>query len=107
MPEDIASMIILLLFVGIGIWAMVRALSRTVKNRKAPIKSVKAEIINKQITEPFSKYSGSGKNEKHVITFSAEGKKLSFYVSAFSYNGYKVGEKGVLKYKGDRIIAFK
>ena len=34
-------------------------------------------------------------------------KKKSFYVSQFSYNGYRVNERGTLKYKGDKLIEFK
>ena len=30
----------------------------------------------------------------------------SFYVSELSYGGYRVGESGTLKYRGDRIIDF-
>jgi hypothetical protein len=41
-----------------------------------------------------------------VVTFSAEGKRLSFYVSAFSYAGYTINESGMLTYKGDRLIGF-
>ena len=55
----------------------------------------------------FSKYSGTGKHEKYVVVFSVDGKKKSFYVSQFSYNGYRVNEKGTLKYKGDKLIEFK
>ena len=42
-----------------------------------------------------------------MIVFSVNGKKKSFYVSQFSYNGYKVNEKGTLKYKGNKLISFK
>ena len=38
--------------------------------------------------------------------FSVGEKKKSFYVSQFSYGGYRVGEKGTLKHKGDRLIGF-
>jgi len=55
----------------------------------------------------FAKYSGNGKREKYVIVFSVGGKKKSFYVSEFSYGGYRINEKGVLKYKGDKIVDFK
>ena len=44
---------------------------------------------------------------EYLIVFSVDGKKKSFYVSQFSYGGYRVNEKGVLKYKGDKLIEFK
>ena len=86
---------------------MVSIIARTIKNRYASVKTVKAVVIDKHIVENFSKYSGNGKSEKYVIVFSIDGKKKSFYVSQFSYNGYRVNEKGLLKYKGNKLIEFK
>ena len=107
MPENISSIVMFSLFVGVGSLAMGRILIRTIKNRYAPIKTAKAVIIDKNKTETFSKYSGDGKAEKYVIVFSVNGKKKSFYVSQFSYNGYRINENGTLKYKGDKLIEFK
>ena len=107
MPENISNVIIISLFLGVGALAVVSLLVKTVKNRYAPIKTVKAVIIDKNKVETFSKYSGTGKSEKYVIVFSVGGKKKSFYVSQFSYNGYRVNERGTLKYKGDKLIEFK
>ena len=107
MPENISNIVIVSLFMGVGALALVSLLVKAIKNRYAPIKTVKAVIIEKNKVEAFSKYSGTGKSEKYVIVFSVEGKKKSFYVSQFSYNGYRVNEKGTLKYKGDKLIEFK
>ena len=107
MPENISNIVIVSLFMGVGALALVSVLVKVVKNRYAPIKTVKAVVIDKNKVETFSKYSGNGKSEKYVIVFSVEGKKKSFYVSQFSYNGYRINEKGTLKYKGDKLIEFK
>ena len=107
MPENISNIIIISLFVGVGALAVVSLLVKAVKNRCAPIKTVKAVVIDKNKVEYFSKYSGTGKSEKYVIVFSVNGKKKSFYVSQVSYNGYRINEKGTLKYKGDKLIDFK
>ena len=107
MPENISNVIIISLFLGVGALAVVSLLVKAVKNRYAPIKTVKAVVIDKNKVEAFSKYSGNGMSEKYVIVFSVEGKKKSFYVSQFSYNGYRVNERGTLKYKGDKLIEFK
>ena len=107
MPENISNIVISSLFIGVGALAMVSLLIRIIKNRYAPIKTVKAVVIDKNKIETFSKYSGNGKAEKYVIVFSVNGKKKSFYVSQFSYNGYRINEKGTLKYKGDKLIEFK
>ena len=107
MLENISNIVIISLFVGVGVLAMVSILIRSVKNRCAPVKTVQAVVVDKNKVETFSKYSGSGKQEKYVIVFSVGGKKKSFYVSQFSYNGYRISEKGTLQYKGDKLIAFK
>lgn len=107
MPENIVSIVMTSLFLGIGILAMVRIIVRAFRNKYAPVKTVKATVIDKQKLEAFSKYSGNGKSEKYVIVFSVNGKKKSFYVSPFSYGGYRLNEKGTLKYQGDRLIEFK
>ena len=107
MPENISNIVILSLFIGIGALAMVSIIVRTIKNRYAPVRSVKAVVIDKNKVETFSKYSGNGKAEKYVIVFSVNGKKKSFYVSQFSYNSYRINENGTLKYMGDKLIEFK
>ena len=106
MPENIASIVFLSLFVGISVFAFVSLLVKLIKNRVAPVKTVKAVVLDKQKVEIFSKYSGTGKREKYVIVFSVDGKKKSFYVSQFSYGGYRLNEKGTLKYQGDKLIDF-
>ena len=107
MPENISNIVITFLFMSIGVLAFGSILVRTIKNRYAPIKTVKAFVIDKNKIETFSKYSGNGKAEKYVIVFSVNGKKKSFYVSEFSYNSYKINEKGTLKYKGNKLVEFK
>lgn len=107
MPEDITNIVIISLFMGVGVLALAGIIIRTLKNKHAPIKTVTAVVIDKRKVETFSKYSGNGKSEKYVIVFSVDGKKKSFYVSQFSYGGYRVNEKGMLKYKGDKLISFK
>lgn len=107
MPDDYSNIVIMALFIGIGVLAMVSILVKLAKNRYAPMKVVKAVVVDKNKVKNFSKYSRPNMIEKYVIVFSVDGKKKSFYVSQFSYNGYKINEKGTLKYKGDRLIEFK
>lgn len=102
MPENLPSIIIFSLFVGIWLLALIRFIG----NKLAPVKTVKAQVTHKQRQEVFSKYSGNSKCYKYVVVFTAEGKTMSFYVSEFSYNGYKVNERGTLTYKGNRLIDF-
>ena len=102
MPENLSNIIIIALFLGIWLLAAIRLLAK----RLAPVKTIAAVVADKHKTEVFSKYAGNGKHIKYVVVFSAGGKKLSFYVSEFSYGGYRVGEKGTLTYKGSKLIGF-
>ena len=103
MPD---ALTIVLFTLGIGLYVLV-FIRVFIKNKLAPEKTVNAVVVNKQINESFSKYAGNGKRKKYVVVFSIDGKKKGFYVSEFSYGGYRVGEKGKLTYKGDRLISFK
>ena len=107
MPDNIFSYICTALFLGIWLLYMVRIISKAIKSKYGPTKTVNAVVIDKHIIESFSKYAGNGKKEKYVIVFSVDSKKKSFYVSQFSYNGYRINEKGTLKYKGDKLIGFR
>ena len=76
------------------------------RNKYGRIKTVKATVCHKQKVEGFSKYRGSGKATSFVVTFDTGKKHLYFNVPEFSYHGYRVGERGTLKYRGKWIIDF-
>ena len=107
MPENMFSTIIAFLLLGLWILAILSFFVRLVKNRHAPVETVRAVVIDKHTIETFSKYSGTGKREKFVVVFSSGGRKFAFHVSEFSYNGYRIGDTGMLTYQGDKIIGFK
>ena len=106
MPNNLIGHLLAALFLGIWILVLVRILVKAIRNKFAPIRTVPAVVLGKQTVHSFSKYTGNGRHEKYAVIFSIEGKKKSFYVSKFSYDGYKVNGKGTLTYKGDRIIRF-
>lgn len=94
------------LFYGFFTAVYLRLLYLALRDRVAPVRTVQARVADKHVIESASKYSGDGKSRRYVVGFDADGKRLSFYVNAFSYNGYRVGEKGTLTYKGRRLIDF-
>ena len=106
MTGNLYSSMVIVLVAGLWVLVIVSMIVRVVKRNRGPVKTVKAVVSDKHKLEVFSAYSGAGTREKYVVVFSAQGKKLSFYVSEFSYNGYQIGEKGTLKYAGDRLIEF-
>ena len=101
MPENLGGYIgfgvTVIWFVGMLIWFFRRQFGKT--------RTVKATLINKQINEIFYKCCPTGKKQ-YYVTFLVNGKRRSFQVSELSYNGYRKGETGTLKYKGDRLIDF-
>lgn len=94
--------IAIILFMALWFFVGVKLLLR----RLGPVRTVAAKIVDKHKAETFSKYSGTGKAVRYIVTFEIAGKRKGFYVSEFSYGGYRKGETGTLKYKGDRIIDF-
>ena len=92
----------IILFASLWVFVGVKLLLR----RLGPVRTVKAKVLDKHKAETFSKYSGTGKAVRYVVTFEIDGKRKGFYVSELSYDGYRRGETGTLKYKGDRIIDF-
>ena len=79
---------------------------RFFRSRFGKPRTVNAEVIGKQAVEHYSKLAPNGTKVRYAVTFLVEGKKKSFYVSEFSYGGYRKGEKGKLTYQGDRLIDF-
>ena len=80
---------------------------RFIKNMFLPVKTTRATVCNKYTVKTSAKTPSPLSPKKYMVVFSAGEKRLSFQVSEFSYNGYNLGEKGALTYKGNRIIDFK
>ena len=97
------------IFLFIGIIIMVGFLLRIILNKFGNEKEVEAKVINKQYYQSrLARKTENFRDEDcYVVTFLAGDKKLSFYVSECSYNGYKVNQKGSLRYKGTTLIDFK
>ena len=92
-------------------WSLVLLLNgivlfRLLRSRLGHPITVEAEVIGKQTVERFSKYAANGITVRYAVVFLVNGKKKSFYVSEFSYSGYRKGERGRLTYQGDRLIDF-
>ena len=106
MSGDNTAIIIFLVFMGLLSLIYLAPAIRLIQSKFGPVKTVKAVVTNKYISKSFSKYAGNGEKVKYVIVFSIEGKKKYFSVSQFSYDGYRVNEKGTLTYKGSTLLKF-
>ncbi len=85
-------------------WILI--VKKLIWNKVAPVKCVKAEVVDKYKPDMVSRYPGVSKQEKCIVVFKTKNEKLSFNVAPFSYDNYRIGEKGTLKYKGNQIISF-
>lgn len=81
-------------------------IKKLISGKRASVKTVTAKVIDKFEKNTVSHYPGFGEKSKFIIVFSAENKKLSFSVSAFSYANYQIGKTGMLQYRGNEIISF-
>ena len=104
--DQLPQILFIALLFGLWFFVAIKVGIRYFRSRNGKVRTVKARVADKFQTEVFDKYRGSGKSVRYRVVFEAEGKKLSFAVSEFSFGGYRVGERGTLKYQGDRLIDF-
>ena len=93
--------------VAVALLLFGRIICRSLRNKYAKLKTGKALVTDKFVSDKFTKiYGAAAKKPQYYVVFEMDGKKMSFRVSEFSYAGYKVGERGTLKYKGDKLVDF-
>lgn len=85
-------------------WILI--IRKIITNKFSTVKTAKAKVVDKYKPDIVSNYPGTFKSERYIVVFATKDKKLSFDVSEFSYDNYKINEKGTLKYKGNKIISF-
>lgn len=105
---NIINIIVNIIFALIGVSIFVLVLIKLIKDRVAVEKTIKATIVDKNTykEQVASKVQAAYPKQRYVVIFDCNGKKKSFYVSGFSYNGFRKGEKGELTYKGTKLISF-
>lgn len=106
--EGIFSTLVNSVFIVLGICLMAGICFRVYKDVFSREMSAKAKVIDKNEFEKrvVSKAQAPYTQKKYVVIFDADGRRKSFYVSEASYKSCKVGEKGVLKYKGSKFHDF-
>ena len=94
------AVVFTVIYTGFLIW-------RFLRGKYGPVKTVKAKVVSKYKLDTQTKIYGSlAKPAGYAVVFSINGKPRRFLVSEFSYNGYRKGETGTLRYRGDRIVSF-
>ncbi len=110
MPDnafDIVQTCLIVFLFGLTTFVMGKMIFRALWSRYAPVKTVKAKVVDKVKVDKLTKiYGQAAKPALYYVVFDIGDKKKSFAVSEFSYGGYRVNETGTLKYKGDKIVDF-
>ncbi|MBR3979024.1 MAG: DUF2500 family protein [Oscillospiraceae bacterium] len=107
MPESVQKVIILL-EIACTLILFGSIIYQAFRNKFAKVETAKAQVIDKFKQDKFAKiYSSAARTSQHYVVFQIGNKKKSFRVSEFSYGGYRIGERGTLKYKGDKLVHFK
>lgn len=102
-PQDIYALIFVSAFViGTAYW-----IGSTLWNRKRPPKKTKATVVDKYKLDTATKIRGSlASPARFVVVFEINGKCKHLFVSEFSYGSYRKGEKGMLRYRGRKVVDF-
>ena len=97
------------IFSLIGIIIIAGIFIRTINNMLSKEKSIEAIIIDKNSydKEIIRKSEPPFLKKEYTLTFLCKNKKMIFSVSELSYKNFRLNQKGILKYKGNRFIDFK
>ncbi len=93
-------------FLGIVIAGSIAV--RFVYNHLTSEKKENAVVINKQCFDRrvYLKHSSSYTVKEYIITFETSDKKRFFNVSELSFSSVKIGQMGLLTYKGNKFVSF-
>ncbi len=110
MAEDTyetVQFIVMLLLGALTAFALTKVFFRFFWSKVAPVKTVQAKVVDKFKNDRATRsYGRAAAATAYFVVFDCGNKRRSFKVSEFSYGGYRVGESGMLKYKGHRIVDF-
>ena len=102
-PKEIVQLISVILW-SIGMFSWIGI---TIWNRKRPPKKAKATVVDKYKLDTATKIRGSlASPARFVVVFEINGKCKHLFVSEFSYGSYRKGEKGMLRYRGRKVVDF-
>lgn len=106
--ENIFNTVVIIAFVGVSAVIALGVAVRLLKDTFGPVKTEDAVVFDKRKYDEriIRKAQAPYTSKKYVVDFDCHGKKKSFYVAEISYNSYKKGQKGTLKYKGSKLIDF-
>ena len=79
---------------------------KLIRNRVLKPVGISATVIDKRKSS-YTKYTPvPQQTADYIIVFSRGNKKLSFATSIWNYDSVKIGQQGVLRYRGNHMISF-
>ncbi len=101
--------VINIIFGIVGVVIFSGVFCRVAVDKFSEVKTVNAVVLDKHsyANRVQSKMQAPYSRKKYVVIFMTDTKRLSFYVSEYSYQNYRKNQKGILSYKGSKIIDFK
>ena len=78
------------IMIGILLLCWFLIIAKLIRNKFSPVKTVKAEVVDKYKPNVFYRYPESWKPKSYVVVFKIKDNKLSFNVSEFSYENYRI-----------------
>lgn len=106
--ENIFNTVVIISFLSVGAVIACGVVIRLFKDTFGPVKTLDAVVLDKReySQRVIRKAQELYTCRKYVVDFNCNGKKKSFYVAEISYKNYRKGQKGILKYKGSKLIDF-
>ena len=105
---NMIGLIVNIIFWLLGLVIITAILIRLIRQPNTKPVTNKATVIDKQtyIKEKLSKAQAPQKEMIYTITFLCNGKELTFYTSAETYDACRIKQKGLLTYKGLQFLNF-
>lgn len=106
--ENMLGYIVNIIFWLLGLGILTLMLIRLIRQQNAKPITQKATVIDKQIykKEKLSKAEAPKEETIYTITFLCNGKELTFYTGAETYEACRIKQKGLLTYKGLQFVGF-
>ena len=67
---------------------------------------VRATVVDKYMSQRKPYTYGNFSSADYIVVFLVGDKKLSFHVSEYSFQNYKINEYGTLRFSGKNLIDF-
>lgn len=108
MMGNTIGFIINIVFWLLGLTVAIAMLIRFIRQQKAKTITQKATVVDKQVykREKFSKSEAPQTETIYTVTFLCNGRELTFYTSAETYDACRIKQKGLLTYKGLQFVDF-